>query len=503
MLTDLQQARKNNLAKRKPYLAKKLSGIQEREERGEISPQIRLEKSYLCNFQCSHCSAEYYMDRHLEKVIKITDTREKMNLDDIRSISRQADELGINRFVITGGEPLVMRDFDQVVEAIDPERHYIFTDTNGWFMDEKRARHIASLGVEKVQMSLDSMIEAEHDKFRNKPGSYKRVLRAVDACIDAGLNLILSTVLVRGRASTDEFRSMCEFVQRKGIGLYVSYAKPTGSCSDHPEWVITKEDADKVREMERQYNVFTHMTPSYGSYKGCITVKGTLTVSSTMEVMPCPYIDMSLGNLRTTPLKEVINRGMSNPWLGPHRPDCLIGENPKFIKLHQDKTKGAKLLPLPYGEGFTDHDEATTPDYYKVEEAGVEFEIHAGETLVSLLEKCGARLDTAVPGSIPAEHSFRGRYFPTIKGASIQEAQRKDHSPYRLASAMETAAALAANPKLLLNTESYAPLLWLAKEATETDGYYFEQYGDTLTFNRRAHLGKKSDYWRAGVVLDL
>ena len=354
-LSPSEAAKRNDLASRKPYVAGKLKRVTEMEERGEISPIIRLEKSYLCNFTCTHCSAEYYMDRHLKKVFNIVDGRRKIDLEDIRRLSKEADELGLARFVITGGEPLVMKDFDAVVEAIDPDKHYLITDTNGWVLDRARARHIKSIGVEKVQLSLDSMIEAEHDAFRNKPGSYKRAMRAIDASLEAGLNIILSTVLVRGRGKSDEFRRMCEFAKQKGIGLYVSYAKPTGSCTDHPEFVIDKEDADIVRELEKDYPVFTHMTPSYGSFKGCITVKGIITVTSTAEVTPCPYIDFSLGNLRETPLKEILARGMRNPWLGPHRPDCLIGEDSKFIKIHTEKTKGVTHLPLPWGQGFSDH----------------------------------------------------------------------------------------------------------------------------------------------------
>ena len=354
MLNKSEQAKRNELMLRKPYVAKKLAKINEMEENGEISPIIRLEKSYLCNFQCSHCSAEYYMDRHTDKVLKVQDKREKIDLNDIRNLSKQADELGLARFVITGGEPLVMKDFDAVVEAIDPEKHYIITDTNGWFLDLDRAKHIKSIGVEKVQLSLDSFIEKEHDDFRNRPGSYKRVMRAIDASLDAGLNLILSTVLVKGRGKTKEFEDLCKFSTEKGIGLYVSYAKPTGSCTDHPEFVIDKEDADIVRELEKKYNVFTHMTPSYGSFKGCITVKGIITVTSTAEITPCPYIDLSLGNLKQNSLKEILNRGMKNPWLGPYRPDCLIGEDQQFIKFHTKVTSKYKLLPVPYGEGFAD-----------------------------------------------------------------------------------------------------------------------------------------------------
>ncbi|THF65693.1 radical SAM protein [Pseudothauera nasutitermitis] len=359
LLSDAEKERRNGLRARKPYVAAKLAAIADMEERGEISPIIRLEKSYLCNFHCTHCSAEFYMDRHLEKVFKITDTRQQMNLDDVRALSKQADELGLARFVITGGEPLVMKDFDAVVEAIDPDKHYVITDTNGWFLDQKKAQHLKKIGVEKVQISIDSFVEDEHDSFRNKPGSYKRAMRAIDAAQEAGLNLIIQTVLVKGRARTKEFRDFCEFSTKRGIGLYVSYAKPTGACKEHPDFVIDKEEADIVRELEKEFNVFTHMTPSYGSYKGCITVKGIITVTSSMEVTPCPYIDFSLGNLRQTSLKEILARGMRNPWLGPYRPDCLIGEDLKFMQIHAEKTNGVTLLPVPWGKGFSDEDSVT------------------------------------------------------------------------------------------------------------------------------------------------
>ena len=169
--------KRGELMARKPYIAKKLANIEAMEERGEISPIIRLEKSYLCNFQCTHCSAEYYMDRHLEKVLNTKEHRRQMTLEEIEFLSKEADELGLARFVITGGEPLVMRDFEEVVAAIDPKRHYIITDTNGWFLDLEKAKWLKSIGVEKVQLSLDSWIESEHDEFRNKKGSYKRLMQ--------------------------------------------------------------------------------------------------------------------------------------------------------------------------------------------------------------------------------------------------------------------------------------------------------------------------------------
>jgi MoaA/NifB/PqqE/SkfB family radical SAM enzyme len=357
-LSDLEQKKRGDLARRKPYIAAKLAANKERQENGFPTPVIRLAANMLCNFQCDHCCAEHYMDRHLVKLTSKPEQRHQLDLNDIRELSRQADEYGLARFVMTGGEPLVMRDpsFEEVVAAVDPDKHYVITDTNGWFLDHEKAKHLKSIGVEKVQLSLDSYIEAEHDDFRNKPGSYKRVMKAIDASLDAGLNLILSTCLVHARVRSEEFRNLCEFSKQRGIGLYVTYAKPVGSCKDHLEWLITKDDADYLRELEKDYPVFTHMTPSYGMFQGCITVKGIITVTSTGEIVPCPYMDMSIGNYLKEPLKLILERGMRNKWLGPHRPDCLIGEDREFIKFHNDTVGDRVLLPVPYGEGFSDAD---------------------------------------------------------------------------------------------------------------------------------------------------
>ena len=50
--------------------------------------------------------------------------------------------MGLANIVITGGEPLTYPDFDDLVEAIDPSKWYIACDTNGWYLDEKKAKHL-------------------------------------------------------------------------------------------------------------------------------------------------------------------------------------------------------------------------------------------------------------------------------------------------------------------------------------------------------------------------
>tara|TARA_B110000114_G_scaffold180366_1_gene216080 strand:- start:2354 stop:3484 length:1131 start_codon:yes stop_codon:yes gene_type:complete len=324
---------------------------------GYISPILRLKiNRSLCNFHCAHCCEEPYMTRDVVRRTGNKDPRHQMDNDDYRKLSEKADEAGIFRFVLTGGEALMDRNLGPLIEALDPLKHLIILDTNGWSFDEEKAKWFADQGGYKAQISLDSMIEEEHDLFRGKKGSFKRVIRSLEASKKANLELLLSTCIVRGRVFSDEFKDMCLFCKENDIPLYVTLAKPVGSAREQDQWVCTKKDVDQLKLLETEYNVFTHMTPSYGQPGKCITVKGINTINHDGELVPCPYMDLSIGNVLNDSLSEILDRGMKNEWLGPYRDECIIGENPEFIQFHNKSVENwlekSPLLPVPYAEGF-------------------------------------------------------------------------------------------------------------------------------------------------------
>ena len=324
---------------------------------GVISPILRLKTNKsLCNLQCQHCCEEPYMERDLIARTGKPDPRRQMDLADYADLSTQADEYGIFRFVLTGGEAMLDKNFEPLVAALNPDKHLIILDTNGWHFDEKKVNWFASLGGYKAQISLDSYYEAEHDAFRNRKGSYKRAMRSIEATKRGGLELLISTCIVKGRVFSREFQELIDFCDANEIPLYVTLAKPVGSAREHDEWICTKEDVDRLKELEDRHNVFTHMTPSYGMPGRCITVKGINTINHDGEVVPCPYMDLSIGNLNDLPLAEILDRGMRNKWLGPYRDECIIGEHPEFIKFHNDVVSKHldtnPLLPVPYEDGF-------------------------------------------------------------------------------------------------------------------------------------------------------
>jgi AdoMet-dependent heme synthase len=324
---------------------------------GQISPILRLKiNRSLCNFHCAHCCEEPYMSRDLKKKTGSLDPRPQMSLEDYRKLSQEADDFGIFRFVLTGGEALLDKNLDKLIDALDPQKHLIILDTNGWTFDTEKAKWFASLGGYKAQISLDSMIEAEHDSFRGKKGSYKRVMRALAASKEAGLELLISTCIIKDRVFTQEFEDLCSFCKTEDIPLYVTLAKPVGTAREQDSWVCTKKDVDHLKLLENKYNIFTHMTPSYGQPGRCITVKGINTVNHDGEIIPCPYMDLSIGNVTKESLATIMERGMMNSWLGPYRDECIIGEHKDFIQFHNkavnDYLDVSPLLPVPYEYGF-------------------------------------------------------------------------------------------------------------------------------------------------------
>ena len=162
-----EQERRNYLKEKKPYVFEKVSKFKEKYDRGESIAIIQLQYNYMCNMKCEHCSIESYQRNAAGK--------KSLTPADVANLAKQADEMGLARFVISGGEPTTFPDLDDLVAAIDPEKFFINSDSNGYLLAEK-AEHMKKIGIDRIQLSIDSLNAEEHDEFRRKPGAWKRAM---------------------------------------------------------------------------------------------------------------------------------------------------------------------------------------------------------------------------------------------------------------------------------------------------------------------------------------
>src|SRR5208283_3995699 len=110
-----ENSKRNKLKSEKPYVYEKVMKFEEKLKRGESIAIIQFQYNYTCNFTCEHCSIKRFQGKREGRQFTIADVKE---------LFRQADELGLARVTITGGEPLVFKDLDDLVAAIDPQKFY-------------------------------------------------------------------------------------------------------------------------------------------------------------------------------------------------------------------------------------------------------------------------------------------------------------------------------------------------------------------------------------------
>lgn len=344
-LSEIESQKREMLRHAKPRVYEKVINYADKIKRGESIAIIQFQYDYRCNFRCKHCCTSKMDDKK----------KRAFTLADVRELSRQADEIGLAHFTITGGEPLLFPDLDELVESIDPSKFFIAMDSNGWLLSYDKAKHLKSIGIEKVHLSLDSMLVSEHDAFRRKPGSYDRVLKAIDVSLKSGLSVLLNTVVTKQRVHSDEFIQFLEFTKKLKVGVVMMLAKPAGEWDGNNDVILDQSDLEHLREIEKHYNAFTHLVPAYGIDVGCIAVKRMVSITRYGDLMPCPWIHTSLGNFFEEPLKDILERGMKIRFFGKRWDTCLGSIRGEFLQDYMSKISG-KPFPVNWKEVFNKED---------------------------------------------------------------------------------------------------------------------------------------------------
>lgn len=347
-----EEKNRNYLKEKKPYVFEKVSKFTEKYNRGESIAIIQLQYKYMCNMRCEHCSIEAYQ--------KNARGKKSLTPKDVADLARQADEMGLARFVISGGEPTTFPDLDELVAAIDPEKFYINSDSNGYLLAEK-AEHMKKIGIDRIQLSIDSLNAEEHDEFRRKPGAWKRAMEGIDECQRIGLPLYIQTVVTKQRLYSQEFIDFLTYFNKRGLNVFVSFAKPVGAYAGQYDSMVDAKDLAYERELEKKYQLCTHLTPGYGLDMGCIGVKGFVSVTQYGDVQPCPYFHCSIGNIFDMPFKDIIQTGMNIKHFGEHMDTCMLAADLPWVKKYvADKIYG-KPVPVSWTEVFGEEDRTVRP----------------------------------------------------------------------------------------------------------------------------------------------
>ena len=187
-----------------------------------------------CNLNCKHC----YQSAGERASDELT-TEERL-----RAVE-EMEKSGVVAIAFSGGEPLMSRDFFEVATKAKERGMYVALATNGTLITEKIAKKLKDVGVDYVEISLDSSNPERHDAFRGIPGSFDRTLRGIRNCIDEGIFTCVATTVTK--VNLYEIPEIIDLAEKLGAKRFMAFNfVPAGRAEDAVDLDLTPEQREDL-----------------------------------------------------------------------------------------------------------------------------------------------------------------------------------------------------------------------------------------------------------------
>ncbi|MBI3141683.1 MAG: GTP 3',8-cyclase MoaA [Bacteroidetes bacterium] len=177
---------------------------------GRIHSYLRISITESCNFRCSYCMPTN--DYHC------LPSAQQMGVDEIESIAKAFVGMGVSKIRLTGGEPLVRRDFADILRRLSALGVEISITTNGFLVD-KFLPLFREVGLRSLNLSLDSLDKARFDRITGR-NAFDRVWGNALKLLDAGIRVKMNTVALHDTVM-DELPRFLDLT--KGLPLHVRF----------------------------------------------------------------------------------------------------------------------------------------------------------------------------------------------------------------------------------------------------------------------------------------
>ena len=168
---------------------------------------LRISITDRCNLSCIYCHNEG------ANSCICGPTGKEMKPELICGIVKEAAKFGVTKVKFSGGEPLFRKDFEKILTYL-PLLKEVSATTNGILL-EKRAKSLKAAGLDRVNISLDSLVPEKYEKITGaSKGSLEKVIKGIDGAVEAGLTPVKLNMVVLKGINDNEIESMMNFVRR-------------------------------------------------------------------------------------------------------------------------------------------------------------------------------------------------------------------------------------------------------------------------------------------------
>jgi len=208
---------------------------------------LRISVTDRCNFRCPYCMpAEIFGDRY-----EFLPKADLLTFEEITRIVNIAVGLGVTKVRITGGEPLVRQNIEELVgmiSAVDGVEDLAMT-TNAYLLSGY-AQKLKDAGLQRVTVSLDSLEDDIFQKMNGRGFSKARVLDGIKAAKEAGLQPIKINAVVQKGVNDHTVVGLAEWCRTNGhTPRFIEYMD-VGTLND---WKLEQVvSANEIVELIRQ-----------------------------------------------------------------------------------------------------------------------------------------------------------------------------------------------------------------------------------------------------------
>ena len=283
------------------------------------------EITYACNLQCVHC-------------LSSSGTRDprELSTDQAKAVLDELRDLQVFYINIGGGEPMIRKDFFEILEHAETNNIGVKFSTNGTYITAENARRLAAMNYLDIQISLDGVDAATNDAVRGK-GSYATAIAAMNHLREANFGQFKISVVVT-RHNVDQLDAFKTLADSYGAQLRITRLRPSGRGADtwdelHPTQQQQRQIYDWL--MKHGENVLTgdsffHLNAFGESLPGlnlCGAGRVVCLIDPIGDVYACPFVihdQFKAGSLLS-------NGGFTKVWK----------ESDLFLSLREPESEGA------------------------------------------------------------------------------------------------------------------------------------------------------------------
>jgi putative heme d1 biosynthesis radical SAM protein NirJ2 len=263
-----------------------------------------------CNLDCQHC----YRDAGEKDPRELTTAEGKALLDEIA-------RAGFRIMVLSGGEPMLRADiYDLVRHAAAVGLHPVL-GSNGMLIDRAAAQRLKEAGAERVGISLDSADADFHNNLRRHPAAWQQAVAGMEACKAVGLPFQVHTTVTE--RNQDQVLAITDFAVEIGAAAHhIFFLVPAGRAVDMEQDTLRAAEYERLlraivrKQRETPIELKPTCAPQFMRIarqegvpmrfeRGCLAGISYCVILPNGDVQPCPYLPLTVGNVRETPFSEI------------------------------------------------------------------------------------------------------------------------------------------------------------------------------------------------------